>query len=137
MFWNAAPAPARFCGFNAPKDLAFGEHPIPGQVGGARDRDGLLAPELNPRHPRSILSNTNLGASTLAVLSAHGVANGIYPPTPPSRCIYLADSASWDLLFVENDEQASTRRGARSIAAAAQIIVFDMACVPNFTIRRS
>ncbi|RPE73103.1 long-chain acyl-CoA synthetase [Tibeticola sediminis] len=96
---------------------------------------GLLALGFNPRETASILSNTNLEwvLCDLAVLSAHGVANGIYPTDAAEQVHYLcADSAS-TVLFVENDEQLDKALQVRDrLPRLRKIIVFDMEGLRDF-----
>ena len=68
---------------------------------------GLMALGFEPGHTSSILSNTTIEwvLADLAVLSAGGVSNGIYPTDAASQVHYLCEDSSTRVLFVEDDEQ--------------------------------
>ncbi|MBS3997912.1 MAG: AMP-binding protein, partial [Hydrogenophaga sp.] len=69
--------------------------------------NGLLALGFGARETASILSNTTVEwvLCDLAVLSAGGVANGIYPTDAPEQVQYLCADSGTTVLFVEDDEQ--------------------------------
>ena len=68
---------------------------------------GLAALGLQPGQTASILSNTVVEwvLADLAVLSAGGVSNGIYPTDAPSQVHYLCEDSRSTVLFVEDEEQ--------------------------------
>jgi long-chain acyl-CoA synthetase len=68
---------------------------------------GLMALGFQPHDTASILSNTVVEwvLADLAVLSAGGVSNGIYPTDAASQVHYLCEDSRTSILFVEDDEQ--------------------------------
>ena len=77
----------------------------------------------------SILANTLVEWvwADLAVLSAGGVSNGIYPTDAPSQVQYLCEDSRTSLLFVEDDEQLDKALEVRDqLPLLRKIIVFDM-----------
>src|SRR5918912_280703 len=68
---------------------------------------GLMALGFAPGERASILANTVVEwvLADLGVLSAGGVANGIYPTDAASQVHYLCDDSGTTILFVEDDEQ--------------------------------
>ena len=68
---------------------------------------GLLAIGFDARETASILSNTNVEwvLCDLAVLSANGVSNGIYPTDAAEQVQFLCEDSGTTVLFVEDDEQ--------------------------------
>jgi len=68
---------------------------------------GLMALGFEPGERASILSNTLVEwvLADLAVLSAGGVSNGIYPTDAASQVHYLCEDSASVILFVEDDEQ--------------------------------
>lgn len=90
---------------------------------------GLLALGLAPGERTSILANTVLEwvLVDLAVLSAGGVSNGIYPTDSPAQVQYLCADSDTVLLFVEDDEQLDKALQARAqLPHLRKIVVFDM-----------
>jgi long-chain acyl-CoA synthetase len=90
---------------------------------------GLIAIGLQPRECVSILANTVVEwvLTDLAVLSAGGVANGIYPTDAAAQVQYLCSDSRSAVLFVENDEQLDKALAVRGeLPALRRIVVFDM-----------
>ena len=90
---------------------------------------GLMALGFAPGDRASILSNTVLEwvLADLAVLSAAGVSNGIYPTDAPGQVQYLCDDSASAVLFVENDEQLDKALQVRdALPRLRRIVVFDM-----------
>ena len=91
--------------------------------------NGLLALGFAPHDTASILSNTNVEwvLADLAVLSAGGVSNGIYPTVAASQVHYLCEDSSTTILFVEDDEQLDKALEVRDqLPGLKKIVVFDM-----------
>jgi long-chain acyl-CoA synthetase len=89
---------------------------------------GLLALGMTPRETASILSNTNVEwvLCDLAVLSAHGVSNGIYPTDAAEQVRYLCEDSASTVLFVEDDEQLDKALEVREqLPRLRKIVVFD------------
>ena len=77
----------------------------------------------------SILANTVVPWvwADLAVLSAGGVSNGIYPTDAPSQVQYLCEDSRTCVLFVEDDEQLDKALEVRAqLPLLRKIVVFDM-----------
>ena len=68
---------------------------------------GLMALGFAPHETASILSNTTVEwvLADLAVLSAGGVSNGIYPTDAAEQVQFLCEDSGTTVLFVEDDEQ--------------------------------
>ncbi|MBA4261464.1 MAG: long-chain fatty acid--CoA ligase [Comamonadaceae bacterium] len=91
--------------------------------------DGLLALGFAPHDTASILSNTNIEwvLADIAVLSAGGVSNGIYPTDAPEQVKYLCEDSGTTVLFVEDDEQLDKALSVRDqLPRLRKIVVFDM-----------
>src|SRR5664279_2201392 len=91
--------------------------------------DGLLALGFAPGDCASILANTVVEwvCADLAVLSAGGVSNGIYPTDAPSQVEYLCADSRTTILFVEDDEQLDKALEVRAqLPGLRKIVVFDM-----------
>jgi long-chain acyl-CoA synthetase len=91
--------------------------------------NGLLSLGFAPHETASILSNTNIEwvLCDLAVLSAGGVSNGIYPTDAASQVQFLSEDSSTTVLFVEDDEQLDKALEVRSqLPLLKKIVVFDM-----------
>jgi long-chain acyl-CoA synthetase len=91
--------------------------------------NGLMALGFEARETASILSNTNIEwvLCDLAVLSAGGVANGIYPTDAAEQVQYLCADSSTTVLFVEDDEQLDKALEVRAqLPRLKKIIVCDM-----------
>ena len=96
---------------------------------------GLMALGFEARHTASILSNTNIKwvLCDLAVLSAGGISNGIYPTDAPEQVNYLCEDSSTRVLFVEDDEQLDKALAVRDTLPLLQkIVVFDMEGLRDF-----
>lgn len=90
---------------------------------------GLMSLGFKPGDTASILSNTVIEwvLADLAVLSAGGVANGIYPTDAASQVHYLCEDSRTSVLFVEDDEQLDKALEVRAqLPGLRKIIVFDM-----------
>ena len=96
---------------------------------------GLLSIGFNGRETASILSNTNVEwvLCDLAVLSANGVSNGIYPTDAAEQVQFLCDDSGTTVLFVEDDEQLDKALEVRDrLPRLRQIVVFDMDGLHDF-----
>ena len=83
----------------------------------------------------SILSNTVVEwvLADLAVLSAGGVSNGIYPTDAPSQVHYLCEDSRSTILFVEDEEQLDKALEVRAqLPLLRWIVVFDMEGLARF-----
>ena len=96
---------------------------------------GLLAIGFDGRETASILSNTNVEwvLCDLAVLSANGVANGIYPTDAAEQVQFLCEDSGTTVLFVEDDEQLDKALEVRDqLPRLRKIVVFDMDGLRDF-----
>jgi len=90
---------------------------------------GLLSLGFAKGECASILSNTVVEWvwADLAVLSACGVSNGIYPTDASSQVQYLCEDSRTTVLFVEDDEQLDKALEVRAqLPLLRKIVVFDM-----------
>ena len=90
---------------------------------------GLVAQGFQPGDCASVLANTRLEwvLADMAVLSAGGVSNGIYPTDSASQVQYLCEDSSTTVLFVEDEEQLDKALVARAHLPKLQwIVVMDM-----------
>ena len=90
---------------------------------------GLMALGFEAGQTASILSNTTIEwvLADLAVLSAGGVANGIYPTDAASQVRYLCEDSATSVLFVEDDEQLDKALEVRAqLPRLNKIVVIDM-----------
>ena len=90
---------------------------------------GLISLGFEKGDTASILANTVVEWvwADLAVLSAGGVSNGIYPTDAASQVHYLCDDSSTSVLFVEDDEQLDKALEVRDqLPRVRKIVVFDM-----------
>ncbi|MDH4450629.1 MAG: long-chain fatty acid--CoA ligase [Rhodoferax sp.] len=90
---------------------------------------GLISLGFEQGHTASILANTVVEWvwADLAVLSAGGVSNGIYPTDAPSQVQYLCEDSGTRFLFVEDDEQLDKALEVRAQCSKLQkIIVMNM-----------
>ncbi len=90
---------------------------------------GLMALGFEARQTASILSNTTVEwvLADLAVLSAGGVASGIYPTDAAAQVHYLCEDSGTTLLFVEDDEQLDKALEVRGqLPRLRKIVVIDM-----------
>ena len=77
----------------------------------------------------SILANTVVEWvwADLAVLSAGGVSNGVYPTDAASQLQFLCEDSRTTMLFVEDDEQLDKALEVRAqLPLLRKIVVFDM-----------
>ncbi|TNF61801.1 MAG: long-chain fatty acid--CoA ligase [Burkholderiales bacterium] len=136
MFWNAVQQRGEAVWLRQ-KDLGIWRSWTWNEVGQAVSEigHGLLALGFNTRETASILSNTNIEwvLSDLAVLSANGVANGIYPTDAAEQVHYLCEDSRTTVLFVEDDEQLDKALEVRSqLPMLRKIVVFDMEGLRDF-----
>ncbi len=90
--------------------------------------NGLIALGLRPGDVVSILSNTVVEwvLADLAVLSAGGVSNGIYPTDAAAQIEYICADSRTRFLFVEDDEQLDKALAVRErLPLLEKIVVFD------------
>jgi long-chain acyl-CoA synthetase len=90
---------------------------------------GLVALGMQPGETVSILANTRVEwvLADMAVLSAGGVSNGIYPTDSASQVQYLSEDSRTVVLFVEDDEQLDKAIEARQrLPHLRRIVVMDM-----------
>jgi long-chain acyl-CoA synthetase len=90
---------------------------------------GLMALGFEAHETASILSNTKIEwvLCDLAVLSAGGVSNGIYPTDAAEQVQYLCADSGTTVLFVEDDEQLDKALEVRAqLPLLKKIIVCDM-----------
>ena len=90
---------------------------------------GLVHLGFEPGQAASVLSNTSREWvwTDLAVLSAGGVCNGIYPTDAAAQVQYLCQDSASVVLFVEDDEQLDKFLEVRdALPAVRQVVVFDM-----------
>ena len=96
---------------------------------------GLASMGFEPGDCASILSNTVVEwvLCDLAVLSAGGVSNGIYPTDAASQVRYLCEDSGTTVLFVEDEEQLDKALEVRAqLPRLQKIIVFDMEGLSRF-----
>ena len=96
---------------------------------------GLLSIGFDGRETASILSNTNVEwvLCDLAVLSANGVSNGIYPTDAADQVQFLCEDSRTTVLFVEDDEQLDKALEVRDrLPMLRKIVVFDMEGLRDF-----
>lgn len=90
---------------------------------------GLSSLGFEPGQCASILASTRLEwvLADLAVLSAGGVSNGIYPTDAAAQVQYLCEDSSTVILFVEDEEQLDKALTARAhLPLLRHIVVIDM-----------
>ena len=90
---------------------------------------GLMSLGFKKGDTASILANTAVEWvwADLAVLSAGGVSNGIYPTDAVSQVHYLCDDSATSVLFVEDDEQLDKALAVRDqLPRIRKIVVFNM-----------
>jgi long-chain acyl-CoA synthetase len=90
---------------------------------------GLAAHGFEPGDCASILANTRLEwvLADMAVLSAGGVSNGIYPTDAASQVQYQCEDSATTVLFVEDEEQLDKALVARAqLPKLKLIVVMDM-----------
>jgi long-chain acyl-CoA synthetase len=97
---------------------------------------GLAAIGFEPGHCASILSNTVLEwlVTDLAIQSAGGVTNGIYPTDAAVQVEYLCADSGTTVLLVEDDEQLDKALEVRArLPRLTKIVVFDMDGLARFS----
>jgi long-chain acyl-CoA synthetase len=97
---------------------------------------GLAAHGFAPGDVASIQSNTVVEwvLADLGVLSAGGVANGIYPTDAANQLQYLCEDSRSTILFVEDEEQLDKALEVRSqLPALRKIVVFDTEGLTRFS----
>jgi len=108
VFWNAAAARADRV-FMRQKELGLWREWTWARTAAAVREigDGLIALGFRPGDTASILANTVVEwvLADLAVLSAGGVSNGIYPTDAATQVEYLCVDSRTRVIFVEDDEQ--------------------------------
>jgi len=90
---------------------------------------GLLSLGFAKGECASILANTAVEWvwADIAVLSAGGVSNGVYPTDAPSQLHYICEDSRTTVLFVEDDEQLDKALEVRGqLPLLRKIVVFDM-----------
>ena len=90
---------------------------------------GLGSLGLEPGDVASVLANTSREWvwTDLAVLSAGGVCNGIYPTDAASQVQFLCEDSGSVVLFVEDDEQLDKFLEVRDrLPRLRKVVVFDM-----------
>ncbi len=96
---------------------------------------GLISLGFKERETASILSNTTIEwvLCDLAVLSANGVSNGIYPTDAAEQVHYLCEDSGTTVLFVEDDEQLDKALEVRAqLPKLKKIVVADMDGLRDF-----
>ena len=97
---------------------------------------GLGSLGFEPGECASILSNTVVEwvLCDMAVLSAGGVSNGIYPTDAASQVHYLCEDSATTVLFVEDEEQLDKALEVRAqLPLLRKIVVFDMEGLSRFS----
>ena len=90
---------------------------------------GLASLGFEPGQTASILANTSREWvwTDLAVLSAGGICNGIYPTDAAAQVQYLCEDSASSFLFVEDDEQLDKVLEVRdALPLIRKVVVFDM-----------
>ncbi|MBN9369867.1 MAG: fatty-acid--CoA ligase [Hydrogenophaga sp. SCN 70-13] len=136
MFWNAVRARGPNVWMRQ-KDLGLWRSWTWTQTGQAvrEIAHGLMALGFAPKETASILSNTTIEwvLADLAVLSAGGVANGIYPTDAPEQVHYLCEDSRTTVLFVEDEEQLDKALAVRAqLPLLRKIVVVDMEGLRDF-----
>ncbi len=96
---------------------------------------GLVSKGFGVGDCASILSNTRLEwvLADMAVLSAGGISNGIYPTDSVSQVQYLCEDSRTTVLFVEDEEQLDKALMARAQLPLLQwIVVIDTEGLTRF-----
>ena len=136
MFWNAAALRAGKV-FMRQKQLGIWREWRWDQTAQAVREigNGLLALGLGAGDCASIASNTVVEwvLADLAVLSAGGVSNGIYPTDAAAQVHYLCEDSRTRILFVEDEEQLDKALAVRAqLPLLHKIVVFDAAGLRDF-----
>ena len=90
---------------------------------------GLISLGFAPGETAAVLANTTVDwvLADLAILSAGGVCNGIYPTDAASQVQYLCEDSRTTILFVEDDEQLDKALEVKEqLPLLRKVIVFDM-----------
>lgn len=90
---------------------------------------GLASLGFEPGQTASVLANTSREWvwTDLAVLSAGGICNGIYPTDAAEQVQYLCEDSASTFLFVEDDEQLDKVLEVReALPLIRKVVVFDM-----------
>ena len=90
---------------------------------------GLASLGFEPGQTASVLANTSREWvwTDLAVLSAGGICNGIYPTDAAQQVQYLCEDSASTFLFVEDDEQLDKVLEVReALPLIRKVVVFDM-----------
>ena len=96
---------------------------------------GLAALDFEVGDTASVLANTRLEwvLADLAILSAGGVTNGIYPTDAPVQVQYLCADSDTSVLFVEDEEQLDKVLDVReTLPRLRRIVVIDMEGLHRF-----
>ena len=96
---------------------------------------GLVALGFEPGECASVLSNTVVEwvLADLAILSAGGVSNGIYPTDAAPQVQYLCEDSRTTVVFVEDEEQLDKLLDVRAqLPLLRRIVVFDMEGLSHF-----
>ena len=129
MFWNAAAQRAGQVFMRQKKLGIWREWRWDRTAEAVREiGNGLLALGFEPGACASIASNTVVEwvLADLAVLSAGGVSNGIYPTDAASQLHYLCEDSRTRVLFVEDEEQLDKALEVRAgLPLLQKIVVFD------------
>ncbi len=136
VFWNAAARRADSV-FMRQKQLGLWQEWTWARTAAAVREigDGLLALGFRPGDTASILANTVIEwvLVDLAVLSAGGVSNGIYPTDAAAQVEYLCADSGTSIVFVEDDEQLDKVLAVRELLPRlAKIVVFDTEGLRDF-----
>ena len=136
LFWNAAAQRADGV-FMRQKQLGLWQEWTWARTAAAVREigDGLLALGFRPGDTASILANTVIEwvLVDLAVLSAGGVSNGIYPTDAAAQVEYLCADSGTSVVFVEDDEQLDKVLAVRGqLPRLARIVVFDTEGLRDF-----
>ncbi|NIV77058.1 MAG: AMP-binding protein, partial [Gammaproteobacteria bacterium] len=136
LFWNAVKARGPKVWMRQ-KDMGLWRSWTWDQTGQAvrEIAHGLMALGFAPKDTASILSNTTIEwvLTDLAVLSAGGVANGIYPTDAPDQVHYLCEDSRTSVLFVEDEEQLDKALAVRErLPLLKKIVVIDMEGLRDF-----
>jgi long-chain acyl-CoA synthetase len=97
---------------------------------------GLASLGFAPGDVASIQSNTVVEwvLADLGILSAGGVANGIYPTDAANQLQYLCEDSRTTILFVEDEEQLDKALEVRAqLPLLRKIVVFDMEGLTRFS----
>ena len=136
VFWNAA-AQRNQQVFMRQKQLGLWQEWTWARIAAAVREigDGLLSLGFGPGDTASILANTVIDwvLADLAVLSAGGVSNGIYPTDAAAQVEYLCADSRTRVVFVEDDEQLDKVLSVREqLPRLEKIVVFDTEGLRDF-----